>query len=333
MDKDALAAFLRSRREHIRPEDVGLPHGSRRRTPGLRREEVAQLAHISTDHYSRLEQARGRHPSRQVLLGIARALRLSDQERVHLFSLAGELEHTPGRLPTREVAPATAALLDRLTDLPALVVDNTCQVIGWNPLAAALFEDFSALRAPDRNILRRVFLGAGAGVGADRAAAPNVDRDAAPGADRAAALDVAPDVEPDADPGADRDADAHRNRSGFVYGIADPGRFMTSAVSYLRLATTRYPDSADLRSLIAELLAGSVEFARLWNSQELRIDHHARQVFHHSQVGPIELDYDILTLPDRDQQLMLFTAQPDSAAYRTLQLLKVIGTQRMSTPM
>lgn len=88
MDKHALAAFLRSRREQIRPEDVGLPQGSRRRTPGLRREEVAQLAHISTDHYSRLEQARGRHPSRPVLQGIARALRLSEQERSHLFTLA-----------------------------------------------------------------------------------------------------------------------------------------------------------------------------------------------------------------------------------------------------
>jgi transcriptional regulator with XRE-family HTH domain len=284
MDKDALAAFLRSRREQLRPEDVGLPRGSRRRTPGLRREEVAQLAHISTDHYSRLEQARGRHPSRQVLLGIARALRLSDQERVHLFSLAGELDHAPGRQPTRDVAPSTAALLDRLADMPALVVDNTCQVIAWNPLAAALFEDFSALRPPDRNILRRIFLGAGG------------------------------------EPGQGR---------GAVYGVTDPERFMTSAVSYLRLATTRYPDSAELHSLIAELLAGSAEFARLWNSQELRIEHHARQVFHHPRVGPIELSFDILTLPDRDQQLMLYTADPDSPAYRTLQLLKVIGTQRM----
>ncbi|MFE9927993.1 helix-turn-helix domain-containing protein [Streptomyces sp. NPDC005533] len=158
MDKHALAAFLHSRREQIRPQDVGVPHGTRRRTPGLRREEVAQLAHISTDHYSRLEQARGRHPSRQVLHGIARALRLSDQERAHLFQLAGELEQDRDRLPSRVVAPATNALLDRLSDMPALVVDNTCQVLAWNPLAAALFGDFSALGSTDRNILRRIFL-------------------------------------------------------------------------------------------------------------------------------------------------------------------------------
>ncbi|MCO5968682.1 helix-turn-helix transcriptional regulator [Actinoallomurus soli] len=282
MDKHALAAFLRSRREQVRPEDVGLPRGSRRRTPGLRREEVAQLAHISTDHYSRLEQARGRHPSRQVLRGIARALRLSDQERAHLFSLAGELEDDPGRLPSREVAPSTAALLDRLADTPAMVLDDTCQVLAWNPLAAALFEDFSALRAADRNVLRRIFL------------------------------------HPDHDHG--------------VYGITGHERLAINAVSYLRVATTRYPDSAELRSLIDELLAGSATFARLWNSQELRIEHHSRQVFQHPKVGPIELDFDILTVPDADQHLVLFTAEPGSASYRNLQFLGVIGAQRMDAP-
>ncbi|MGW0082310.1 helix-turn-helix transcriptional regulator [Streptomyces sp. NPDC003393] len=279
MDKHALAAFLRSKREQIRPEDVGLPRGFRRRTPGLRREEVAQLAHISTDHYSRLEQARGRHPSRQVLQGIARALRLSDQERAHLFSLAGELEQDAERMPSREVDPATAALLDRLADTPALVLDNTCRVLAWNELAAALFEDFSALRATDRNVLRRYFL------------------------------------HPDGDHGA--------------YGITDHRRFVITAVSYLRVATTRYPNSAELGALIDDLLAGSAEFARLWHSQELHIEHHARQAFHHPRIGAIELDFDILTIPDRDQQLVLFTAAPDSSDYRNLQLLKVIGTQQM----
>lgn len=282
MDKHALAAFLRSRREQIRPEDVGLPHGSRRRTPGLRREEVAQLAHVSTDHYSRLEQARGRNPSPQVLQGIARALRLSDQERAHLFSLAGEREHQPGLQPSREVDHSTAVLLDRLTDSPALVLDNTCRVLAWNPLAAALFGDFSALRAVDRNVLRRYFL------------------------------------HPDGDNGA--------------FGVADHRRFVITAVSYLRVATTRYPDDDELRSLIADLLAGSADFAELWNAQEVRIEHHARQVIRHPQVGPIELDFDILTVPDRDQQLVIFTAEPDSDAYRDLQLLKVIGTQRMDVP-
>lgn len=95
MDTLALAAFLRGTRERLRPEDLGLPAGARRRTPGLRREEVAGLAHVSVDHYARLEQARGRHPSPQVLGGIARALRLTDQEQQHLFRLAGTTPDAP----------------------------------------------------------------------------------------------------------------------------------------------------------------------------------------------------------------------------------------------
>src|SRR5690349_25135526 len=84
-----LADFLRARRERVLPADVGLPPGTRRRTAGLRREEVAQVAGISVDYYTRLEQARGPRPSRQVLTALAQALRLSDSEREHLFQLVG----------------------------------------------------------------------------------------------------------------------------------------------------------------------------------------------------------------------------------------------------
>src|SRR5690349_16479031 len=102
MDRRELAAFLRSRRERIIPADVGLPAGPRRRTPGLRREEAAQLAFISTEYYTRLEQARGPRPSQEVLAGLARALRLSDAERDHLHRLAGAPPaRAPG--PSREV--------------------------------------------------------------------------------------------------------------------------------------------------------------------------------------------------------------------------------------
>lgn len=88
MDRTELADFLRRCRARLTPADVGLPPGARRRTPGLRREEVAQLAGMSTDHYTRLEQARGSRPSRQMLTAVARGLRLSDDERDHLFHLA-----------------------------------------------------------------------------------------------------------------------------------------------------------------------------------------------------------------------------------------------------
>ncbi|MEW1843782.1 helix-turn-helix transcriptional regulator [Nonomuraea angiospora] len=158
MDRRELAAFLRSRRERIIPADVGLPAGPRRRTPGLRREEAAQLAFISTEYYTRLEQARGPRPSQEVLGGLARALRLSDAERDHLHRLAGA---PPARVPgpSREVRQSILDLLRRLPQAAAIVTSAMHEIIAWNDLAAALMEDFSALSRRDRNLVRRVFLG------------------------------------------------------------------------------------------------------------------------------------------------------------------------------
>lgn len=158
MDRRELAAFLRSRRERISPADVGLPTGPRRRTPGLRREEAAQLAFISTEYYTRLEQARGPRPSREVLAGLARALRLSDAERDHLHHLAGAPPGPPPG-PSREVRQSILDLLRRLPQAAAIVTSATFEVIAWNDLAAALMEDFSALAPRDRNLVRKVFLG------------------------------------------------------------------------------------------------------------------------------------------------------------------------------
>ncbi|KAA9373455.1 helix-turn-helix domain-containing protein [Microbispora cellulosiformans] len=158
MDRRELAAFLRSRRERISPADVGLPAGIRRRTPGLRREEAAQLAFISTEYYTRLEQARGPRPSREVLAGLARALRLSDAERAHLHHLAGSpVAPPPG--PPREVRQSILDLVRRLPQSAAFVTSATLEVLAWNDLAAALMEDFSAVPRRDRNLVRRVFLG------------------------------------------------------------------------------------------------------------------------------------------------------------------------------
>jgi transcriptional regulator with XRE-family HTH domain len=158
VDRRELAGFLRSRRERITPADVGLPAGPRRRTPGLRREEAAQLAFISTEYYTRLEQARGPRPSREVLAGLARALRLSDAERGHLHHLAGAPPGPPPG-PLREVRQSILDLLHRLPQAAAMVTSAIHEVIAWNDLAAALMEDFSALPRRDRNLVRRVFLG------------------------------------------------------------------------------------------------------------------------------------------------------------------------------
>lgn len=158
MDRREFGAFLRSRRERIAPDDVGLPAGTRRRTPGLRRDEVAQLAFISTEYYTRLEQARAPRPSRDVLTGLARALRLSDRETQYLHRLAGaDSARPPG--PAMEVRQSIRDLLGRLPNAAAVVVSATYDVLAWNDLACALMEDFSALAPRDRNIARRAFLG------------------------------------------------------------------------------------------------------------------------------------------------------------------------------
>ncbi len=158
MDKQELGAFLRSRRERLRPEDVGLPSGSRRRTPGLRREEVAVLAHISTEYYVRLEQGRAPRPSGEVLAGIGGALRLTDAESDHLHVLAGTAPNRTG-LHRRDVRPSILALLERLPRTAAFVMSATFEVLAWNDLAAALMEDFAELAPRDRNLARRAFLG------------------------------------------------------------------------------------------------------------------------------------------------------------------------------
>ena len=156
MDRGELASFLRRSRARLQPGDVGLQTGDRRRTPGLRRQEVAQLAGMSVDYYVRLEQGRGPRPSRQVLSALARALRLSDDERRYLHLLAGE-QASPPPGPLSDVRPGLLHLLDRLEDTPALVCDAVYTVLAWNRMAAALITDFSAIPLRDRNIAWRFF--------------------------------------------------------------------------------------------------------------------------------------------------------------------------------
>ncbi|NJA58345.1 helix-turn-helix transcriptional regulator [Streptomyces sp. NEAU-H3] len=157
MDKQELGAFLRSRRERLLPSDVGLPSGPRRRTPGLRREEAAVLAHISTEYYVRLEQGRAPRPSGEVLAGVAGALRLTEEEAAHLHVLAGTAPLRSGT-HRREVRPSILALLERLPHTAGFVISATFEVLAWNALAAALMEDFGALEPAERNLARRAFL-------------------------------------------------------------------------------------------------------------------------------------------------------------------------------
>ncbi|MGH3638968.1 MAG: helix-turn-helix transcriptional regulator [Mycobacterium sp.] len=283
MDKRELGAFLRSRRERISPSDVGLPAGTRRRTPGLRRDEVAHLAFISTEYYTRLEQVRAPHPSREVLAGLARALRLSDAEHDHLHRLAG-VEPAPPPGPPRVVRQSILDLLTRLPHAAAIVTSATYEVLAWNDLACALMEDFSALSRWDRNLARRAFLGP-----------PHPD-------------------------------------GRRLYGVSDADEFARTCALHLRTAVTRYPDDPETAELIAELCSGSAEFAQLWAAHDVRARPALCKTFSHPAVGPVTVSCDSLDIADRDQRVVIYTAQPGSPSEEALRLLSVIGTQRMDVP-
>jgi transcriptional regulator with XRE-family HTH domain len=160
-----LSEFLRTRRARLRPEDTGLPvFGGRRRVPGLRREELAQLAGVSVDYYVRLEQGRLRNVSATIVDAVATALRLDDAERTHLHNLAkparrpGRVERAPQR-----VRPSQRWLLYAMHGAPAYILGRGLDILAWNSLASALFAvDLDALAPRQRNMARLIFLDEGA---------------------------------------------------------------------------------------------------------------------------------------------------------------------------
>ncbi len=156
IDRDGLADFLLTRRTALQPEDVGLPRGSRRRTDGLRREEVAALCHMSVDYYARLERRRGPQPSEQMVASIAQGLHLTLDERDHLFRLVGHVP--PPRGPGGDhVGPGMLRILDRLADTPAEVVTELGETLRQSPLGVALLGDRTRYRGLARSIGYRWF--------------------------------------------------------------------------------------------------------------------------------------------------------------------------------
>jgi transcriptional regulator with XRE-family HTH domain len=156
MDRVQLADFLKTRREALQPEDVGLPRGPRRRTGGLRREEVAALCGMSADYYTRIEQQRGTRPSEQMLAAIARGLRLSLDERDHLFRLAGH--NAPNRvLRSDHVSPGLMRVLDRLDDTPAQVMTGLGETLLQTRLALLIFGDETRFTGLSRSMTYRWF--------------------------------------------------------------------------------------------------------------------------------------------------------------------------------
>ncbi|MFI6171425.1 helix-turn-helix transcriptional regulator [Nocardia sp. NPDC051052] len=261
-----LARFLRDRRHRLRPGDVGLPPEPRRRTPGLRREEVAELACMSVDYYARLEQARGPRPSATMLAAMAGALRLSAVERNHLFQLAGLVPNAPAEVP-RRVRPHVSDLLYRMPDTAAIVTAASYDVIAWNPLADALLGNLHARL----NLARRRFL---------------------------------------------------RRDEMLTTGHEEFGEI---AVARLRAAAHRYPDDAPLAALLAELRAGSTEFTEIWSTNPVRTAGHRAKTMHHPELGALQVNCDILTVPDDDQQVVFITADPGTPTARALHHLGAAG--------
>ncbi|WP_189220631.1 MULTISPECIES: helix-turn-helix transcriptional regulator [Streptomyces] len=275
-----LGGALRRWRDRVPPTAVGLPAGRSRRTPGLRREELALLAGISAEYVVRLEQGRATSPSAQVLGALARALRLSGAERAHLFALAGQPEPADGRLPDR-LTPGVQRLLDQMPGTPVGVYDAAWTLLAWNRLHAALLGDPSPLPDRERNLVWQHFTGP---------------------------------------PGPVRHTPGQRTR------------FETAVVFDLRSASARYPTDPVLRRLVTDLRSASPRFATLWDAHEVS-GHtlHGKSV-HHPEVGPLDLDCDILTEPGGDLRIVILTAPPGSDTASRLGLLDVLGTQRMTGP-
>jgi transcriptional regulator with XRE-family HTH domain len=156
-DHSTLGEFLTARRAALSPQAVGLPEtGSQRRVPGLRREEVARLAAMSVDYYTRLEQGR-LAASASILAVLARALLLDEDQQAYLYRLAGKTPVKPRRRRAQRVAPATRRLLDQLTETPAMVLGRRMDILAWNVGAAALYTDFARIRDAHRNYVRLLF--------------------------------------------------------------------------------------------------------------------------------------------------------------------------------
>jgi transcriptional regulator with XRE-family HTH domain len=153
-----LADFLRRKRESIKPEDVGLPNGGRRRTPGLRREEVAQLAGVGATWYTWLEQGRDVRASLDVLEALAKALRLSPAERTHVILLGRGEEAPPCKPPAERISPTVRRLVESLGPNPSYVIGRRWDYLAWNRAACAVFGDFARLPKAARNHLWQIFM-------------------------------------------------------------------------------------------------------------------------------------------------------------------------------
>lgn len=303
-----LATALRAWRERLAPGDLGLPVNGRRRTRGLRREELAMLAGMSSDYVVRLEQGRAVGPSAQVCAALARALQLTDDEQAYLFRLAG---HVVGARRISGLVPSSVRrLLDRLDDHPAAVYDAMWSLVLWNPVWSAVVGDPGNWRSSTEPTTSH--------------APPATSASPSPPASSPPASSVAP-VPGDADADADANSIYGRNAlwrhfviggGRFVHGLEDEDPLEVSMVADLRMSTASYPDDPRLTELVARLRARSERFRSLWDAHRVSGHEHATKVLEHPEAGRLELDCDVLTAQRGDLRIVLYTAEPhtESAA-------------------
>lgn len=275
--------FLASRRARLTPQQAGLPdYGGRRRVPGLRREEVALLAGMSTEYYVRLERGKAKGVSEGILEGISRALQLDDAERAHLYGLVRAANTTAwsevrrGRPAKRqEMRPGVQQLLDAMTLVPAVVQNGRLDLVAANQLGRALFSElYAQARSAGRagqpaNFSRFLFLSPAA-------------RDMYPGWEEAA----------------------------------------QQTVALLRAEAGRVPDDRALRSLVGELSTRSDDFRALWGSHDVRRHSTGTKRLRHPAVGELELNYEAMPLSADSPLLFLaYTARPGTPSHDNLQLL------------
>jgi transcriptional regulator with XRE-family HTH domain len=273
--RSELAAALRAWRDRVRPEEVGLPAGGRRRAAGLRREELAALAGVSVDYLVRLEQGRAGNPSPQVLAALSRALRLSAGERDLLYRSASVAPPSAEIVP-RHVSPGLQRILDRLVDTPVAVFTASWDQVLANPMWQALFGDYEQRTGREANLIWRFF--------------------------------------------------AH-DQSRIARTSEDYTRFARTMVSDLHDAVARYPEDRELADLISDLRAISDWFAELWGAYAVARQISERKTILSPTVGTVTLDCDVLTVPDSDLRVVVYTARPASEDAEKLALLGVTGLE------
>ncbi|MBP2411959.1 transcriptional regulator with XRE-family HTH domain [Arthrobacter stackebrandtii] len=272
-----IRTFLTSRRAKITPAQAKLPaYGGNRRVAGLRREEVAMLAGVSVDYYTKLERGNFGSVSESVLYALARALQLTEPEREHLFHLAaGTATIKPGRRRAlaQTVRPAVQRVVDGLTDAPAFVRNNSRDLLAANMMGRALYSGMYGDTAPGEtpNTVRYFFF----------------------------------------------------NEDARTF-FRDWNKSAAEVVANLRTEVGRDPHDRALQELVAELMAGSGEFASLWADHDVRYHDTGNKELHHPVVGDLDLTFEVLDLPaDVGQSLIVYGAEPGSSTEEALRLLSI----------